>query len=61
MTHHEKDILRKLTLGMTNKQMAEELGISVSTVKYHMANLFHKLNVQNRTNAVVQAKERKLI
>lgn len=51
-TDQEQIILRELVRGYTNKEIAQHLGIKVSTVKAHMGNIFRKLNVQTRTEVV---------
>lgn len=52
-TQQEKLVLQELVNGATNKEIAQVLGISVSTVKVHLGNIFQKLNVQTRTEAVI--------
>ena len=47
--------------GKTNKDIAEELGCSVKTIKNHLNSVFTKLGVNNRTEAVVKAIELNLI
>ncbi|PEQ12836.1 hypothetical protein B2G71_10440 [Novosphingobium sp. PC22D] len=49
----ESRIMKCLCLGLQNKQIAYELGISESTVKSHLAHIFAKLRVQNRSQAIV--------
>ncbi|PQJ80735.1 7TM diverse intracellular signaling domain-containing protein [Polaribacter porphyrae] len=49
LTEREVDILIKITEGFTNKQIAENLFISVNTVKYHTRNLYEKLDIKKRT------------
>lgn len=49
-------VLRLMGEGMTNKQIAQRLGISPSTVKIHMARLFEALGAVNRTDAVGRGK-----
>jgi len=55
LTARELAVLRLLVRGWTNAQMAEKLGISERTVRFHMGNLLEKLGVGNRTEAVVAA------
>jgi DNA-binding NarL/FixJ family response regulator len=55
LTHREKELLRPLVEGLSNRAMAQRLSISENTVKYHMKNIFQKLNVQNRTEAATCA------
>jgi DNA-binding NarL/FixJ family response regulator len=52
LTAREMDVLRELNIGMTNKKIAAKLGISEKTVKAHMGNIFKKLNIDNRLEAV---------
>jgi len=51
LTDHEMHILKMLEAGYQNKQIAQELNISLNTVKYHLKNIFGKLGVVNRTQA----------
>jgi len=52
LTKRELEILSSLAAGRTNKQIAAEKGVSTNTVKYHIRNLFEKLNVNNRGQAI---------
>ena len=61
LSDREIEILRLLTQGMPNKQISEKLQLSENTVKYHLKNLLRKLNVQNRTEAVMKAIQTRLI
>ncbi|MEM7134889.1 MAG: response regulator transcription factor [Chloroflexota bacterium] len=54
-TPRELDVLRLLVEGLTNIQVARELGITERTVRFHIENLFIRLNVESRTEAVVKA------
>jgi len=51
LTVRETEVLRRTSLGQTNAQMAEALGISVHAVKFHLASIFRKFGVKNRTEA----------
>jgi LuxR family transcriptional regulator, maltose regulon positive regulatory protein len=55
VTFREMDVLLLLKQRLTNKEIARELGISPDTVRQHTANLYRKLGVENRRQAVVHA------
>jgi len=55
LTKREKEVLDQLMRGRSNRQIARSLGISERTVKNHLRNLFTKLDVGDRTSAVVKA------
>ena len=55
LTSREKEILELLVQGLANKEIAEKLFVSIDTVKTHLKNIFHKLNVSSRLQAVVKA------
>jgi two-component system nitrate/nitrite response regulator NarP len=52
LTKRELEILSSLAAGRTNKQIAADKGVSPNTVKYHVRNLFDKLGVNNRGQAI---------
>ena len=52
LTRREREILQLLSMGMSNQEMAEKLVIAEGTLKRHVANLYQKLGVHNRTQAV---------
>jgi DNA-binding NarL/FixJ family response regulator len=52
LTERELTVLRKIAEGLTNKMIAQELGISENTVKFHISALFSKINASSRTDAV---------
>jgi len=52
LTGREQELLIALSEGNTNTQIASELEISLNTVKFHLKNLYSKLNVKNRAQAV---------
>jgi LuxR family maltose regulon positive regulatory protein len=56
LTNRELEILQLLALRLTNKEIAGALNISTGTVKQHTINLFRKLHVENRRQAIVQAR-----
>lgn len=53
LTPREMEILAFLTVGKTNREIATELYISVSTVKAHLTEIYRKLGVSNRTEAAI--------
>lgn len=61
LTERELEILLLLTEGKTNQTIAEELFIAVKTVKTHVSNLLSKLEVQDRTQAVIYAFKHQLV
>lgn len=54
LTDREREILAALAQGMTNQQLAGTLHISLNTVKFHLKNLYGKLGVDNRAQAVAK-------
>jgi len=52
LTKRELEILSSLAAGRTNKEIAAEKAVSTNTVKYHIRNLFEKLGVNNRGQAI---------
>ncbi len=57
LSDRELKVLELLSRGLSNKEIAELLCIELRTVKWHTGNIFGKLNVKNRTEAVVRARE----
>jgi DNA-binding NarL/FixJ family response regulator len=55
LTPRQRDVLRMLVEGQSNKLIGRALGLSPSTVRTHVEALFERLNVHNRTQAVVAA------
>ncbi len=55
LTPREREILDCLTRGKSNKAIAQELGISIDTVKLHVRNVLTKLNLSSRVEAAVYA------
>jgi len=52
LTRRELEVLSDLSSGRTNKQIARDLGVSLNTVKFHVRNLFQKLGVNSRGQAI---------
>jgi LuxR family maltose regulon positive regulatory protein len=57
LSARELDVLRLIFDGRTNQQMAEELFVSVNTIKTHLSRLFSKLNVGSRTEAIARTRD----
>jgi predicted ATPase/DNA-binding CsgD family transcriptional regulator len=55
LTERERDVLAQIARGLTNKGIAQELGLRPKTVAHHVANILHKLGVSTRTEAAVVA------
>ena len=55
LTDREQDVLRELIDGCTNEEIAEKLGVTVDTVKYHIRNLLGKTGYENRLSLAVNA------
>lgn len=60
LTPRQLEILRSLTRGLTNDDIAHEFGLSRAGVKFHLLTIFRKLNVANRTEAVGLASRKHL-
>jgi NarL family two-component system response regulator LiaR len=61
LTGQEVKVLERLAAGRSNKEIARDLGLSPNTVKTHVANLYAKLEVSRRTQAIGKARELALI
>ena len=61
LTTRELEILRLIAAGLRNQEIADHLSISGATVKRHIANAYGKLGVTHRTEALVRAKELRLL
>ncbi len=55
LTAREREMLRLVAAGMSNKEIAEKLCLSLRTVKAHLSNIFNKMNVASRSEALVKA------
>jgi NarL family two-component system response regulator LiaR len=55
LSNREIEMLRLLATGMNNKQIADKLCLSLRTIKTHMSNIFTKMNVASRSEALVEA------
>ena len=61
LTPKEQAVLRLLPTSLTPREIADELFVSVNTVKSHTRTLYRKLGVRNRHAAIEQARDRKLL
>ena len=61
ISKREYEILQLINDGLSNQQIADKLFLSENTVKKHISNLFIKLDVQRRTEAIKKAKEMNII
>lgn len=61
LTERESEVLEQLCKGNTNKEIADELNISIKTVKTHVSNTLSKLGVSNRAQAISEALRRGLV
>ncbi len=52
LSRRERTMLEALSKGLTNRELSNELGITINTVKFHLSNLFEKLSVKNRAQAI---------
>lgn len=57
LSERELEVLRWLASGVSNREISRRLYITEATVKRHVYNIFGKLNVRNRTQAALQARE----
>jgi DNA-binding NarL/FixJ family response regulator len=55
LTAREREVLQLVSLGLANKEVARRLGVSDSTVKFHVNAILEKLGARSRTDAVVRA------
>jgi two-component system nitrate/nitrite response regulator NarL len=61
LSDREVDVLKLVAVGKANREIAVDLSISENTVKFHLKNILIKLNVSNRTEAVMVAVKRELL
>jgi two-component system nitrate/nitrite response regulator NarP len=60
LTKRERTMLQSLADGMSNKELSDHFGISINTVKFHLSNLYEKLEVRNRSQAIAFFYSRRL-
>lgn len=61
ISKRELEVLELMAKGLSNKEIAENLFVSLNTIKTHSSNLFEKLNVNRRTQAIETAKKLQII
>lgn len=61
LTEREFEILQLVSQGLGNQEMAKRLFLSEKTIKNHMTNIFRKLSVSDRTQAVIYAIKNKIV
>jgi DNA-binding CsgD family transcriptional regulator/pimeloyl-ACP methyl ester carboxylesterase len=57
LSDRERDVLREISAGLSNAEISNRLFISEKTVKNHITNIFEKLGVSNRSQAIVKARD----
>jgi len=57
LSERERQVLRLIAEGLTNREIAERLYLAMSTVKTHINNLYGKLGVSKRTQAVARGRQ----
>ncbi|WP_306465565.1 response regulator transcription factor [Corallococcus exiguus] len=58
LTERELQMLKLLAQGLSNQEISERSNVALSTTKWHLRNVFSKLEVTTRTAAIVKARER---
>lgn len=61
LTQREQQVLVLLSRGLTNREIAGELFVSISGVKKHLEHIYKKLDVSNKVSAIMRAREKKLL
>ncbi|MBN1220897.1 MAG: hypothetical protein JXM69_18385 [Anaerolineae bacterium] len=61
LRQRELEVLQHISAGRSNKEIADEMILAVSTVKWHLKNIYGKLQVKNRTQALARARELNLL
>ncbi len=61
LTQREQEVLLRLVDGLSNKEIARELFVTVTTVKWYIKQIYGKLRVRSRVQAIIRARELKLI
>ncbi len=61
LSEREMEVLKAMASGLSNQEIADKLFVSLNTIKTHSSNIFSKLNVKRRTQAIQKARESNLI
>ena len=61
LSKRENEVLKYLAQGLSNKLIARNISISENTIRFHLKNIYQKLQVHNRLQAITAARERKII
>ncbi|MDQ3551852.1 MAG: response regulator transcription factor, partial [Bacteroidota bacterium] len=61
LSNREIEVLQLMAAGFSNQEIADQLFVSVNTIKTHSSNVFEKLDVKRRTQAVEKAKQLRLL
>jgi len=57
LTSRENEVLRHVKHGMTNKEIADHMSVTVATVKFHLQHIYEKLHVHSRTEAALKVQQ----
>jgi DNA-binding NarL/FixJ family response regulator len=60
LTKKELQVMKLLVEGKLNKEIAEEIGVSIYTIKNHLKNIYKKWNVRNRSEAIIKAQHQNI-
>jgi LuxR family maltose regulon positive regulatory protein len=61
LRQREIEVLRHIASGRSNREIADEMVLAESTVKWYLRNIYEKLNVHRRTQALARARELDLV
>jgi DNA-binding NarL/FixJ family response regulator len=61
LSEREAEVLKHLAMGKTNQQIADDLYVSLNTIKTHLKNIYIKLDVNTKTQALLKARAMKIL